>query len=351
MNFKKKCHLKLFLITIISSLILFFISPVAYSDSLEKIEVQAGWLLNGEFANVCSAISNGYYEEENLKVELLPGGPTGASFIIATNMVAQNDDIELGIDGDLLPLLRGVTKKNKYEKLQVKAFAAFWNDNPYGFIVRKDSGIKSLKDFFKRKSNGEKYRIGVTADSVIQFAIAEYAGQPVENLYINIVGYDATPFLAGQVDALAGYWTTQAYEVEKAGIPYRFLSVSEIPGFKQPSMIAIASNKMLKENPDILVRWLKATIKGSKFVLNNPEVAAEQILDKRCGGPLFNKEQEEWLIRKSLPLFDKQRIGWLYKDQLLNYAKSYFKLNQIPHVPEPDEFLDFSILKEIYKDE
>lgn len=318
------------------------------TKSLEKVKVQAGWLLNGEFANICASVVNGYYKDEGLDVEMIPGGPSGASFTIATNAIAQDPSLTIGVDGDVVPLMRGVTKESESEKLRVKAFAAFWNDNPYGFMVRKDSGIESIKDFAKRKASGSKYKIGVTADSVIQYAIADYIGVPVTDLDIVIVGFDATPFLTGQVDALAGYWTTQAYEAEKAGIAYQFLPSSEIPGFKQPSMVAVATDNTLKEKSDTLVRWLRATIKGTKFIEENPDMAGQYILDDRCGGRSFNVEQETWLIKKSLPLFDQEKIGWIYSDQVMGFANAYYKLKQIPRVPEQSEVLDYSILNKLY---
>lgn len=319
------------------------------SQKMDKVRVQAGWLLNGEFANVCSSIVNGYYKQQNLDVELVPGGPVGASFVVATNAVAQDDSLTLAIDGDSVPLLRGVTKQNKNEKLKVKAFAAFWNQNPYGFIVKSDSGLSSIKDFTKRKSDGSKYKIGVTSDSVVQYAIANYLNVPVTDLDIVIVGADTTPLLTGQVDALAGYWTTQAYEIEKAGIPYKFLNASELPGWGQQSMVAIATDKTLRDKKDVLKRWLVATIKGTEFIQKNPEIAAENILDKRCGGPTFNKEQELWTIKKSIPLFDKTKPGWIYENQMMDFASAYKKLGQIPNVPQVSDVIDYSILDSIYK--
>jgi NitT/TauT family transport system substrate-binding protein len=310
----------------------------------DKLRVQAGWLLNGEFANVCSAIVNGFYDEENLEVELIPGGPSGASFIVATTAVAQDSSIDIGIDGDLVPLLKGVTKQKETEKYKVRAFASFWTDNPYGFMVRKSSGITSLKDFSKRKPNGEKIKIGVTADAVIQEPLSKYAGVEVKELDFITVGFDATPLLVNQVDALAGYWTTQAYELEKAKVEYRFLPISELPGFEQPSMIAVASEKTLNEKKDRLVRWLRATIKGSEFVIKNPEKAARDILDARCGGPSFKEEQELWLIRKSIPLFDQDNIGGLNFNQIEKFVKSFYELGQISSVPERSRYLDTSIL-------
>ena len=47
-------------------------TAVEPSVKLEKVKVQAGWLLNGEFANVCAAIVNGYYKDSGLDVEMIP---------------------------------------------------------------------------------------------------------------------------------------------------------------------------------------------------------------------------------------------------------------------------------------
>jgi len=316
---------------------------------LEKVRVQAGWLLNGEFANICSAIVNGDYEKEGLNVELVPGGPTGGSFIMATNSVAQNNDITLGIDGDIVGLLRGVTKENPNERLALRAFGAFWNKSPYGFIVRSDANINSIKDLTGRKPDGTKYKIGVTADAVVQYAIAKYAGVDVNDLDLVTVGYDATPFLAGQVDALAAFWTTQAYEVEKAGIDYKFLGSDEIPDFSQPSMVAIATEQTLATKKETLVRWMRATIAGSEFIKAHPEQAGTFIRDNRCGGDSFDVDQETWLIKKSIPLLDQNRIGWIDATQVMDFAASYKNLDQIPNVPSQDQLIDFSVLNEIYK--
>jgi len=313
-------------------------------NNLEKVRVQAGWILNGEFANICSAIGEGYYADEGLDVELIPGGPTGASFIIATNVLAQDESIDIAVDGDIVPLLRGITKDREEERMKVKAFAAFWQDHPYGFMVRKDSGISNFIDLAtKRKADGSQYKIGITADSVSQYAIAKYAKISVDSLNLTTVGFDASPFLLGQVDALSSFWTTQAYEVEKAGIEYNFLNYSEIPGFSQPSMVAIAREETLRKKPELLAKWLKATIKGSEFVKSNPDKARDYVLSDKCGGPSLDSDQELWIIKKSLPLFGDE-IGIINKEQILNFAKSYNDLGQIPFVPEISEIVDESII-------
>lgn len=353
MSKKKQFWLIILFVLIVISVILILVinknsKPLVKSTEKEKVVVQAGWLLNGEFANVCSAIVNGYYDKKGLDVELRPGGPTGASFIIATNTLAQDPNVDIAIDGDFVPLVRGVTKENPNEQIKAKAFAAFWEKSPLGFIVKADSGINSVKDFIKTKKNGQKYKIGVTSDSILPQAIASYLGVHESDLNIVIVGYDATPFLTGEVDILQAYWTTQAYAVQKAGIDYKFIGVQEIPGFNQPSQVALATNKTLSEKPEMLAKWLEATIDGSKFNQQNPEESAKQILDPRCGGSSFDVEQEGWLIKQSLPLLDQNKIGWIYSDQVMGFAEGYKKLGQIPSMPNQDDLIDYSILNKVY---
>lgn len=341
---------------IVASLVILLIaSAVVYmlfadkggqSKGLEKVRVQAGWLLNGEFADVCSAITGGFYADQGLDVELIPGGPSGSNFIVATNALAQDASIDIAIDGDIIPLLRGVSGEDESKRMQLKAFATFWSDNPYGFFVRKDSGIASIEDFHKPMANGQLPKIGLTSDAVIQYAIANHLSIESSDLDITTVGFDATPFISRQVDVIGGYWTTQAYELEQAGIEYDFISASTIPGFTQPSMIAIASNKTIQERPDMLRKWLAATEKGSEQVKADPEKAAKSILDPRCGGDAFDEIQEEWLIRKSIPLFTEP-YGRIDIEKLEDFAKAYYGIQQIPRLPQQNEYIDTRFIEEL----
>lgn len=314
----------------------------------EVFRVQTGWIINGEFAPICSAIVNGYYEDEHLDVQLIPGGPVGASFVVATNAIAQDPTLDVAVEGDAVPLLRGVTQEKESERLKVKAIASFWTESPYGFIVREDSGITSLKDLGKKKTDGTAYKIGVTADFALKDALASYIGVDKDALNFVTVGFDATPFLSGQVDALAAYWTTQAYDVEKAGIKYKFLSIGEIPNFSQPSMIIEATDTVLANKRAQILKWLKATQRGISFVSQSPQVAAQQIQDPRCGGDKLDAVQEEWLIRKSIPLFTtKPKIGALDTVKLDAFANAFAKIKQIPSVPKSTDYIDSSFSPEL----
>jgi len=350
MNIKKTLLIGLVIVTVIALIFVIVNNSKEIKDTsnLEKVRVQAGWIINGEFASICSAMLMGYYQDEGIEVDLIPGGPSGASFILATNAIAQDATLTIGIEGDTVPLIRGRSKASGDEQLKVKAFGTLWNENPYGFIVRNDSGLNSINDFIKRKPDGTRYKIGVTSDSIIQNAIARSLGVSVKDMDIVIVGYDATPYLTGQVDAMAGFWTSLLYEAEVAKLPSKFISASEIPGFSQPALVLEASEKTLADKPDTLVRWMKATIKGVEYVKKNPELAANHIVDMRCGGSMLNKDQELWLIKESSKLFDKKRIGWIDEKQVDNFSKIFHSLDQIPFAIPSSDIIDYKILNSLY---
>src|SRR5688572_22285751 len=89
---------------------LLLLSWTTFGHAGELVRVQAGWLLNGEFAALCSALVKGSYESQGLDVTLLPGGPTGAGFIVATNALVQDSTIDIALEGDLVPLVRGTAQ-------------------------------------------------------------------------------------------------------------------------------------------------------------------------------------------------------------------------------------------------
>lgn len=311
--------------------------------TMDKLRVQLGWVPNGQYAVFCSSVVRGFYADENLEIEIIPGGPSGANFIVATPTVAQDNSLDIAVESDMVPILQGVAKENANEVLKIKILAAFWNDVPLGFIVRKDSGMTSLKDLGKPMKDGKMPKIGVTSDFVLQGALADYAGVDKSKLDFVITSFEPTPFIAGQVDALAGYWTNQAYGVEKAGIEYNFLNISELPNFRQPSVIIVATDQKIIEKRDQIQRFLRATQKGVQFILDNPDEAAKDITDERCGGNKFDIVQEAWLIKKSLPLYATNgSYGEPDVEKLENFAKAFYELKQIPFVPATSDLLNKS---------
>jgi NitT/TauT family transport system substrate-binding protein len=318
-------------------------------QNLQKVVVQVGWILNGGIAPECAAIVKGYYAEQGMDVELRPGGPSGSSYLVSTLMLSQQSDIDIAVDSDIVTLVQG---RAQPDPLRVKLIGAFWQDIPAGMIVRESSGLKSLKDLAGKRPDGQRWIIGATPGTFLLDPLADYIGVPRPQMNIVQTGFDAAPLLAGQVDALFGFWTTQAYELEKAKIPWKFLPISEMPGWSQPSYNVFARDDTIKQHPDLLVRWMRATIKGAKYVVDSPDEAGRMIPDKRCGGPQTDVTQETWLIKQSLPLYkfagSYDRVGSVNPRQVTSFADSFYRYKNIPRALTAEELMDLSIIDKVY---
>lgn len=343
-------------VVVLLVLTVFTLSGCLQEDSEpEHVVVQASWIINGQFSFVCSAIVEGYYAAEELDVELRAGGPA-ISFLRSSTLLAQDEDIDISVESVLTEFVEGRAYADVEEQLRLKAIGAFWQDNPLGFLVRSDSGPKSLEDLVSIRNDGSRYIIGATPDAILIEALADYYSVEYDDLEIVTTGFDATPFLAGQVDALWSFWTTQAYEAEVAGIPYEFLSLSEVPGLGQPSNIILTTEKNLRENPEMLERWFRASLRGADFTLTNPEQAARNLLDERCGGSALSEEQELWLIERSLPLFklagsSSGCVGYIDPNIVTSWVESYLEITGNPNVPNAETLLDMGTLEQIYDED
>jgi len=342
-----------FVILIILLLSVSGIYSFAQDEANVPVIVQASWLLNGEFSFVCSAIVEGYYDDEGLDVTLRAGGPVVSSLRSST-ILAQDEEVLVSIEGVLTEYVEGRAHPERRDQLLVTAIGAFWQDNPLGFLVRND-GPSTLEELFMgRKSDGSRYIIGATPDAILIRAIADYFGVSYNELNIVTTGFDATPFLAGQVDALWGFWTTQAYEAEVAGVPYSFLTLSEIPNLTQPSMIILTREDTLRERPELLAKWMRASIRGAQFTIEHPDQATNHILDERCGGSDFDYDQELWLIQHSLPLFAYQEmpdcIGFINSENVESWSQTYLAITGNEFIPSINDLVDLSVLETILGD-
>ncbi len=323
------------------------------SKSLTHLTVQFGYTIEGGAAPVCTAIVNGYYKAQGLNVSLLPGGPVGATFLNATDAVATNPNVNIALDSDIVSLIEAKGKSaNAAKGFPVKAFADLWQTSPLAIITRADFPLHSLKEAAKTLPNGHKIVFGSTPGAPIWKAIAQYAGVPESKLDIQTIGGDATALIAGKVDALLGFTTVQGVQAEKAGLKVHYLPISEIPGFRQPTFVAMAREATIAKEPAVLARWLRATIQGSQETIHNPEVAAQDLTDPRCAGGSANKAQELALIKAGAPYFTYHnslaRLGSIDEPEIASFSKAYSAMSNLPHPPTAAELTDTSILQQVY---
>lgn len=226
------------------------------------IRFQASWIPDCQFAGYLMANEQGFFADENLEVEILPGGPnvnpiqqvvSGAADITVNKVVALYAARDQG--------------------LPVKAIAQFDRVSSFPLVARKDSGIATPEDM-----RGKDVGIWYDGDEYEVLALLEQAGlDPQTDLNLFEQGFTMDPFLAGEYDVamVTSYNELNVLRLEGLN-PDTELNVIDPSayGISIPHGSVIANEAWLEENRDAAVGFVRATITGWEYAFANPEETA-----------------------------------------------------------------------------
>jgi NitT/TauT family transport system substrate-binding protein len=105
--------------------------------------------------------------------------------------------------------------------------------------------------------------------------------QGLDPAKVNFVptGGDASVLASGQVDAYFGWVTNEGLALRMRGVDLHSVSVDDLGDPTYPQVL-FATDETLATKGDVLLRWLRAEIKGWSWMANNPEEAARLIVAK-----------------------------------------------------------------------
>lgn len=247
--------------------------------------VKVGYFPNMTHAQALVGLSDGTFQKalgDNVTIEehTFNAGPAEIEALLA-------GQIDLGYIGPV-PAINGfVTSKGE---LKIVAGAA---DAGAVLVARKGSNIKSVSDL-----NGKKVavpQIGNTQDISLRHLLSE-AGlkDAAKGGTVTIVPADNPDILTlisrGEVDAALVPEPWGSRIVKQAGASI-VLDAGEVwRGGKYTTAVVIASNKFLKEHPDLVQKWLEAHVDLTERINR----------DKNSAKTVVNSQIEK-LTKKSLP--------------------------------------------------
>jgi NitT/TauT family transport system substrate-binding protein len=308
-------------------------TPTA-APALTKVNVQLGWIKNSEFAGLFVADQKGYYKEEGIEVNFISGG----AGIDPLTIVRSNPNY-IGIVSSSGTLINAVSKGSPFV-----AIGAFYQKHPNGFLMLKDSPINSYKDFVGRK-------IGVQAEGEYYLdVIAAAQGLDKSKMEVVRLGSDPTPLLTGQVDAYMAWIVNQPYAVEKAGKQWKFLLLADNPGLQFYAMLPFVTKDFLAKQPDVIERWMRASLRGWSYVLDHPDEAAEITVNSYLpGGDLA---AEKWLVKQANPITvsddtKQYGLGWMNPKLWDAGIQTLLKYKQIDKAVAVDEVMTNRFVEKI----
>jgi len=221
------------------------------------LKVQVG-TQNVEFAGLYEADQQGYLKSENVSQELLATGPN-----VAPVTVVAGGGANLGVLGGADSLI-----KARAGGVPVKAFATLLQRAPSGLLSLASNPIRTPKDAVGK-------RVGLQTGARGPWStIMQLNGIDESQVTVVPVEFDPTPLVNGQVDGFWSYAFNQPLALQAQGLS-TVMMVAYDAGYKFYGDVVFATDQVLKDQEDALVRWLRATVKGWEYTLQHPEEVAQ----------------------------------------------------------------------------
>ena len=303
--------------------------PAASATELTSVTVQLSWSHQAEFAGFYAAEQQCYFHEEGLKVTFLEGGPE-VDFI----KPVADGRAQFGIaqPADLI-LARAAGKP-------VRGVSVIFQRSPIVFFSKQDSGIARPQDFV-----GRKVRTAVTVEQTLRAMMAKegIAQDQYEPVYLPS---DIKQFISGDVPVWGGFINVFVLEVQKAGYKVNIISPDDY-GVHFYGDTLITTDSLNQKNPDLVQRFMRATLKGWTYALENPEAIGTYI-EKYT--PNVDADLEADKMIASIPLINtgEDHIGWMNQETWEAMTQTLRTQGDLKQPLQVDDVYTMQFLEEMY---
>lgn len=230
-------------------------SPNA-SWAADKITFGTDWRAQAEHGGFYQALALGFYEDAGIDVTIRQGGPqVNHSQLLAAGR------LDFGMaPNSFLPL------NFAFQEIPVVAVAAIFQKDPAVLIAHASRGYQTLSDLQSEKVMiSPETRIGFWRFLKVRYGFVDSQIAPYT--------FNVAPFLSNDRAVQQGYLTSEPYVIGEAGIdPSVFLLADS--GYASYAAVIQTSQRMIDSNPDLVHRFVDASIRGwYSFLYSDPSPA------------------------------------------------------------------------------
>ena len=231
---------------------------------LTTVTFRMNWKFSGPHAVYLLGKDLGFYEEEGIDLQVMEGNGSVTTGQLVGN---KSDDFGLADAGALVPIMA--------KGLPIISVAMITPFTALAVVASKASGIRSMKDL-------EGKKLVVTAgDSLTQIWPAVVAANKLDASKIDLIYVDASAkiptVLAGKADALLGSAGDQSAIMEDQGFEVVDLKFADY-GVNLLNLGIFVHEDMIKDNPDLIRRFLRATKKSHEALDANYDKAMQLLV-------------------------------------------------------------------------
>jgi NitT/TauT family transport system substrate-binding protein len=230
-------------VTLLATLLGGALGPLR-AASAQSVTFGTDWKAEAEHGGFYQAIATGIYKRYGLEVNLRPGGPqVNHAQLLAAGVldfnIASNSFVPLNFVREQIPMV---------------AVAAIFQKDPSVLIAHPGQGDDSLAAFKGRP-------IMISGDTRVTswLFLKEKFGYTDDQ--IRPYSFSVAPFLADKKAIQQGYLTSEPFIIEKEGVHPVVLLLADA-GYGSYGAMIETSEKLVREQPDLVQRFVNASIEG-----------------------------------------------------------------------------------------
>ena len=257
------------------------------AQAADDVTLQLQWVTQAQFAGYYVALDKGFYEEAGLNATIKPGGPD-----IAPPQVLAGGGADVMLNW--MPSALAAREKG----LPVVNIAQPFKSSGLMLTCWKDTGIESPEDF-----RGKTIGVWFFGNEYPFLSWMSQLGIPTDGSDDGVTvlkqGFNVDPLLQRQADCISTMTYNEYWQVIDAGV-----TPEELVTFKYEDQgVATLEDGIwaLEENledpafVDKMTRFVRASMQGWKYAEENPDEAAEIVLDNDATGAQTEEHQKRMM--------------------------------------------------------
>jgi NitT/TauT family transport system substrate-binding protein len=247
------------------------LSPTFAAD---KVTFLTSWFAQAEHGGFYEAKATGLYEKAGLDVTIKMGGPQVNGTQL---MLAGDSDFIMGYDIQVL--------KGREQNLPLVTVASSFQFDLQGLMAHDDvTDIASLK--------GKPILIAGSSRSTFWPWLRTKYGFTDDQ--IRPYTFNLQPFFADKTMAQQGYLSSEPFQAQQKGEKIKFFLLAD-GGYPPYGSTIVTTEKMIAEKPDVVARFVKASLEGWRDYMKDPAPGNALI---KADNPKMSDEQIAFAIEK-----------------------------------------------------
>ena len=270
----------------------------------DKVTFMAGFKpqANLPFVGAYVAQEKGFFAEQNLEVEIQHVNTPGDNFRFLGLGEVQFST------GDAATVIE---RAGDDPPLGIVAIALVGQRGQQGFAVLADSGIESPADWAGKTAG---YKGSQPTPDFL--AILNAAGVDASDVATVKVGFEPQVLTEGQVDVFPVFISNEPNILRNLGYETKVFEAADF-GAPTLGLTYVTNRDFLDENPDVVLRFLKAALRGIKYARDHPDEAIDIVMEY---APQEDRDHMRFMMDSELAaaqsdLTDENGLGWMTGEQ------------------------------------